>query len=474
MEIAPVRQGVDLGLEHILERSKTARHVAIQCAVTGGKLALIAGDQHHRAHLVRQRHEQVAAHPRLNVFLGHILPTASKQRRQRFLKCMAQRINRNHVMPYAQPSRHFMRIIQRHGRGMHRGHHDRAHLLTPQRIHGQSQDQRRINTPRKPQDHVTESTLMHIVARTQHQRLPDLGMIEGLRVRRTSHLAIQLPHGNRRGCMQVQRSIGCLRLHHPEGFRKLRRPACKHSAGLDGKRRAIVHTLIVPSHQMHSDERQVKTLCLRSQILFADLYQTHTVGRTTKHHHQPSASVSHGVHARVVRGILRKQADTHAMHIDVTDATRQPVARCNHFSTTQRQDAAAPLFLCTPARVGIQAGHHHHKPFQRGQLNTERLQLVFTSLNENRTTSQIPQRHTSESAIGQQQQLSTLCMGFACRINNQTGVARKVPRNRIALRHGNGQRHAFPPHQCSAQGRWQQCGNRIIPPAASVRRARCW
>ena len=190
--------------------------------------------------------------------------------------------------------------------------------------------------------------------------------------------------------MQVQRSIGCLRLHHPEGFRKLRRPACKHSAGLDGKRRAIVHTLIVPSHQMHSDERQVKTLCLRSQILFADLYQTHTVGRTTKHHHQPSASVSHGVHARVVRGILRKQADTHAMHIDVTDATRQPVARCNHFSTTQRQDAAAPLFLCTPARVGIQAGHHHHKPFQRGQLNTERLQLVFTSLNESRTTSQIP------------------------------------------------------------------------------------
>ena len=51
-------------------RRQRAAHVAVKRAIADGHLRFVAGRQHQRAELVRQRHQRHAAQPRLDVFLG--------------------------------------------------------------------------------------------------------------------------------------------------------------------------------------------------------------------------------------------------------------------------------------------------------------------------------------------------------------------------------------------------------------------
>ena len=70
MLVAPARQRVDLHLVEVLDRVEAAIHVAIERGVADRHLALVAGGDHHRTELVRDRHQDRATRAALQVFLG--------------------------------------------------------------------------------------------------------------------------------------------------------------------------------------------------------------------------------------------------------------------------------------------------------------------------------------------------------------------------------------------------------------------
>ena len=70
-------------LRDVLDGREPARHVAVERGVPHRVLALVAGGEHQRAELVRERHQQVAADARLQVLLGDVLLHAGELLGQR-------------------------------------------------------------------------------------------------------------------------------------------------------------------------------------------------------------------------------------------------------------------------------------------------------------------------------------------------------------------------------------------------------
>jgi hypothetical protein len=54
------------------KRREAARHIAVECGITGLHLALVAGGEHYAALFIRDRHEQHAADALLDVLLGGV------------------------------------------------------------------------------------------------------------------------------------------------------------------------------------------------------------------------------------------------------------------------------------------------------------------------------------------------------------------------------------------------------------------
>src|SRR5574343_47167 len=76
--VAPARQRKHPGLEHVLDHREPAGHVAVEGAVAGRHLALVAGGQHDRPGLVGQGHQKRAADAGLDVFFGGVFGQVRK------------------------------------------------------------------------------------------------------------------------------------------------------------------------------------------------------------------------------------------------------------------------------------------------------------------------------------------------------------------------------------------------------------
>ena len=129
VDVAPARQPEDRGLEQVLDHGEAAGHVAVQRAVAGGHLALVAGGQHDAAELVGQRHQQHAADARLDVLLGRVLGQALELLRQRGLERLELGHDGNLVVAHAQARRHVARVDPGDVGRVGRGHHHGAHLV---------------------------------------------------------------------------------------------------------------------------------------------------------------------------------------------------------------------------------------------------------------------------------------------------------------------------------------------------------
>ena len=77
--VAVVDEPVDERLRHVLDHREAAGRVAVQRRVADRVLGLVAGRQHEPAELVRERHQQVAADPRLQVLLGDVRLAAAER-----------------------------------------------------------------------------------------------------------------------------------------------------------------------------------------------------------------------------------------------------------------------------------------------------------------------------------------------------------------------------------------------------------
>ena len=100
--IAVARQAIHEQLAAVLDRRKTAGHVAIERGIADRHLALVAGREQHAPCLVRQGHEQQHAAARLDVLLGGVRRPAGKfvlERRQRRLE---HSFDREHAVLHAE------------------------------------------------------------------------------------------------------------------------------------------------------------------------------------------------------------------------------------------------------------------------------------------------------------------------------------------------------------------------------------
>ena len=124
--VPPVRELVDERLGHVLDRREPAGHVAVQRRVAHRVLGLVPGGQHDRAELVRDRHQQVAAHARLQVLLGHALLRCRRTpRRARTGSASKARLDRDRVDPDPEALRAVLGVLDALGRRV-RGRHRHA------------------------------------------------------------------------------------------------------------------------------------------------------------------------------------------------------------------------------------------------------------------------------------------------------------------------------------------------------------
>ncbi len=143
--VAITREPVDQRLAAVLDRRKTARHVAVQRRITDRHLALVAGRQQHAARLVGYRHQDHAAAAGLDVLLRDVGLATREDRLELLHRRVIDRRDRHDV------------IAKPHGPGLSGGvfladragvaerHHDRPDLVGADRIAGDRGNQRRID-----------------------------------------------------------------------------------------------------------------------------------------------------------------------------------------------------------------------------------------------------------------------------------------------------------------------------------------
>ena len=168
LRVFPGAESIDQRFRHVLDHCEAARHVAVQRAVAGGHLALVAGGQHDRAELVRQRHQQGAADARLDVFFGGVFGPPGELGGQALLERIEHRRDRDLVVAHAQALGHVARVDPGDVGGVRRRHHHRAHLVGAQRIDRNGQHQRRVNAARQTQQRAGKAVFAQIVAHAQH------------------------------------------------------------------------------------------------------------------------------------------------------------------------------------------------------------------------------------------------------------------------------------------------------------------
>ena len=143
--VAPARQLEDCGLEQVLDDRKSAGHVAIERAVTGGHLTLVAGGQHDRAELVGQRHEKHTAYAGLDVFFGGVFGPALELSSQRSLEGLKLRRDRYLVVTHLHTGSHVAGVYPGNIGRVGGRHHHGADIVRAQRIDGDGQHQGRVN-----------------------------------------------------------------------------------------------------------------------------------------------------------------------------------------------------------------------------------------------------------------------------------------------------------------------------------------
>src|SRR5439155_14819188 len=87
------REAEDVGLEDVLQQREAAGEVAVQRRVADRQLRLVPGRDDEPAELVRERHQQRAADPRLQVLLGQVGLAAGERARERSRERLYHRLD---------------------------------------------------------------------------------------------------------------------------------------------------------------------------------------------------------------------------------------------------------------------------------------------------------------------------------------------------------------------------------------------
>ena len=251
-------QRVDQRLADVLDDREATGHVAVQRAVPDRHLALVAGGQHDRPGLVRYGHQQGAAHPRLDVFLGGVPGPAAELARQHRQQRIERRSDRPLVVAHREPPHHVARVDQADRSRIRRRHHHRPHARRAERVDRQRERQRRIDAAAEAQQHAGKAVLLDVVAQPEGQCAVGL-LLEAAEL------------GARAGLRNAVGEVG-----EVHALDELRRKLHQAPVAVEHERGAVEHQLVlaadqVDERQRHSAARDVGAHHLEAQRVLAEV-----------------------------------------------------------------------------------------------------------------------------------------------------------------------------------------------------------
>ena len=160
----------DVRLEDVLDQREAAGHVAVERRVPDRELRLVARREHEPAELVRERHQEHAANPRLQVLLGEIGLAAGEDLRERRLERVVDRVDRQLEEVRAERLRERARVMPRRLGRVTRRHRHAVHALRAERLDRERRDERRVDPAGDAEHDVAEPVLLDVVAQPELER----------------------------------------------------------------------------------------------------------------------------------------------------------------------------------------------------------------------------------------------------------------------------------------------------------------
>ena len=301
--VPPRGQRVDVGLVLILQHRIAAAHVAVERGVAHRHLGLVAGRQQHRTELVGDGHQQEAAHARLDVLLGDVALAAGEQRLQHALDRVDRSGDWNRLEPDAEPGGRQLGVnlalVAGEARRQAHGHH----AVAAERVDCDACRHGGIDAARKAEQHAGKAVLVDVVAKANHQRVIRVAGLARHRRELTGRTApavrLALPSRRRRRLVPDRQS-------NRDGV-----------VGVDDKRAAVEHELVLSAHLVHVHQRQTGFAAALQGERHAMIELGTLERRSVRHDQHPRPAVGQAArHGRVPHVLADHDAKPHASEID--------------------------------------------------------------------------------------------------------------------------------------------------------------
>ena len=431
--VAQVGKAENLHLVEVLDRVVAAIHVAIERGIAHRHLALVAGGHDHRTELVREGHQQGAARPRLQVFLGHITWMTGKKRRQHRFQPLHRRGDGEDIVADAEGVSAVARIPEAFFRRVAVGQHDGVNALRAQRIRCHGRADRRINPAGKPEDHPGEAVLLDIILQPQHAgRIIRLWSFDDEMLLASADppaCAIALERG------------------HGKMLDEGRELECERAIGVDAERGAIEDELVLPTDLVEIHHRQAAFLHAGHGDVEADIGLVALIGRAIRHEQDLGARLGEAFDDIAVPDVLAdRNPDPEPAHSDgarqgagikhalfVEDTVIRQInleADAENPATIQRGHRIVQFVAFTPWQA-----HQHGRPAIRC-LARQRIERLTAGLFKRRLGHHVLGRIARQEQLCQEHDVSALLRSLPARLAGLFEVAGNIPHDRVELREG--------------------------------------
>jgi hypothetical protein len=312
------------------------------------------------------------------------------------------------------------------------GHHDRAHALGTERVDGDGQRQRRIDTSRQADDRAREAVLAEVVTHAENQRLIDLGFDAR---RRDNGPGLWLAVDD---------------VDHRQRFLELRQLAAERSLRVENEGAAVEDQFVLAAGQVGVDHRQAgagDTLAkdLGTPLAFADV-----IGRSVEDQQNLGAGLAGkiggagfpdvGADIDAAAHALERQHARAFAGIEIAFFVEHLVARQTLLvvggdaRTIADQCRGVVAALAAPFRMSDEDGDSF-------ELGGQGVELGRAGGTEILAQQEVFRRVAAERQFRRQQQIGALRPGAFGKVEDARRVAGEIADRGVDLGNGNLERH---------------------------------
>ena len=435
--VAPAGHLEHVGLVDVLQHRIAAAHVAVESGVAHRHLGLVAGGEHHVAELVADRHQDDAAHPRLDVLLGLVGFSAGEDRRQHAAERIHRRLDPQHLVADSEQACALGRVVEGGLRRVARRHDDAEHPVGAQRIDGDGGRQRRIDAAGKPDEHAGEAVLPDVIG--QPQRHGAVG-------RRVAVRQCGARAGRAGPPVAFSRPAG-----EHDRFLKRRRLGGEAVVGVEHERSSVEDQFVLAAHLVRIDQRQLGLADAGNGAIEADILLVALKGRAVDDDHdfgarfhqalgdlgEPHVLADHGAEADAAKRDRPRQPGAREHPHLVEDAVVGQlvlVSSRRDLAAVEQERGVVELAVVDPGRADEERG-----PAVRGRCR-ECFHDGPRLLLEHRLEHEVLGRVAGHRELGADHEVGALGRGLGAGTQDQRLVALQIPHGGVELGECDGER----------------------------------